>query len=58
LKIEKEKFVKALASIEMLETGAAASMSMSSTASVGITESPTQRIEIMDSNGAMEEDEV
>lgn len=59
LKVEKEKFEKALASIEQLETGAATAASMSSMASVSMTQSSTQRAEsVMDLDGGVEEDEV
>lgn len=60
LKIEREKFARALTSIELLETGAAAAanMSMTSLTSVSMTESSTQRAEVMDLDEGPEDDEV
>ncbi|OAA51524.1 Dynamin family protein [Metarhizium rileyi] len=61
LKVEKDKFVRALASIELLENGAATAASMSSMcslASASMTGSSTQRFEPMELDGQAGEDEV
>ncbi|KHN95893.1 Dynamin family protein [Metarhizium album ARSEF 1941] len=61
LKSEKDKFVRALASIELLENGAAAagpSKSMSSMASGSQTETSAQMVEPLELDSRTEEDEV
>ncbi|KID88448.1 Dynamin family protein [Metarhizium guizhouense ARSEF 977] len=62
LKSEKDKFVRALASIELLENGAAAAANMPISSMAGVsmteTETSTQRVEPMELDSRTEEDEV